>query len=308
MNDFYDKLDELYSAGDLAAVEGFILDAIEETAAGSTERAGLYNELAAFYRGVSRYNESEDKFARSLDIFEAAGMGASPEYATVLLNLAGLYRMRGEPGKAVVLFKNAMKRLEDAGAGDSYAYVSVLNNLALAYRERDEPELALEYAVRALDLIRAGAGGDHEIAASLNNLATIQFKLGDMDAADEYISEALSVYDAMPETDVHHAAAITTKAAIMCRAGEYDGALEEFRRSLELTRRFFGENIEFATCKRNIADVYELLDDRRSAITELSDAVRIMIKILGEGHPTVINMQDRLDQMKILDSESGFQN
>ena len=298
MNEFYNKLDELYGAGDQTAVEKFILSAIGTYAEGSIERAGLYNELAGFYRGVSRYSESEDAFEQALEIFNEAGMGASAECATVLLNLAGLYRMRGEADNAEQLFIRTMKSLEDAGAEDSYAYVSVLNNLSLAYQEKGDYESAFKYASNALERIRGGAGNEHEVAASLNNLAAIELGKNRIDEAESFISQALAIYDAMPETDVHHAAALTANAVIKYRKGDYRGALDGFRRSLELTRRFFGENIEYASCKRNIADVGELLGDIDLAVSEQADAVRIMERILGADNASVQSAYIKLERLR----------
>ncbi|MCL2124982.1 MAG: tetratricopeptide repeat protein [Oscillospiraceae bacterium] len=298
MNEFYDKLDELYAAGDLGAVEAFMRSTIDDTDENSAIRAGLYNELAGFYRGVSRFAESESVFKQSLGIFESIGMGATPEFATVLLNLAGLYRIMGDADKAIELFIDAKKKLEDAEASESYAYISVLNNLALAYQARLELVPALEYAGRALELMRAGGGGGHEIASSLNNLASIRFQLGELDAADTLISEALQIYDGMDEPDVHHAAALATKAAIMCRLGDYKGALQGFQQALGLTRRFFGENIEYAICRRNTSEVFELLGDVPSAIEELSDAVRIMEQIRGSDHPSVTDAKAKLAKLR----------
>ena len=297
MNEFYGKLDELYGQGDLGAVEKFLLNAVGEAVECSPERAGLLNELAGFYRGVSRYAESENTFMQSLAIFESAGMEASPEYATVLLNLAGLHRLTGDADKAVELFQSAMKKLEDADARDSYAYVSILNNLALAFQSKGDLTQALEYASKALELMRAGSGNEHEVASSLNNLASIRLGLGQLDTADELIAEALGMFEAMPEPDVHHAAALTTKAVLMCRKGNHRESLSDFRRALELTKRFFGENIEFAVCRRNISEVFELLGDVSSAIAELSDAVRIMDKLLGPEHASVLSARNRLDKL-----------
>ena len=297
MNEFYAKLDELYRKGDIEAVEEYLLNAVGETDESSPQRAGLLNELAGFYRGVSRYAESEKTFIQSLAIFEAAGMEATPEYATVLLNLAGLHRLTGAADKAIELFRSAMRKLEDADARDSYAYVSILNNLALAFQSNGDLTQALEYASKALELMRAGSGNEHEVASSLNNLASIRLGLGQLDTADELIAEALGIFDAMPEPDVHHAAALTTKAVLMCRKGNHLESLSDFQRALELTKRFFGENIEFAVCKRNISEVFELLGDVSSAITELSDAVRIMDKLLGSEHASVLSARNRLNQL-----------
>lgn len=298
MNEFYEELDKLYGAGDLAAVEKLILDALAAAGESSMERAGLYNELAGFYRGVSRFDESGDAFERALDIFSSRGMGASPEYATVLLNLAGLYRMKGEADKAVGLFLNAMKKLEDAGEEDSYAYVSVLNNLALAYQEKREPGLAFDYASKALSRMRGGEGNEHEIAVSLNNLAAIEISRGAASDADAYITEALALYDAMPEPNVHHAAALTTKGVLMCRGGDYRNALDCFRRALDLTRHFFGENIEYAACKRNIADVCAALGDTGAAISEQKEALRILERIHGADHPSAREARAGLERLE----------
>ena len=297
MNDFYNRLDELYSSGDLRAVEVFLSDAVAMAGENSPECAGLLNELASFYRGVSRYAESEQTFEQSLRIFESAGMESTPEYATVLLNLAGLYRIMGDADRAITLFLSAMKRLEEADAGDSYAYVSILNNLALAYQAKGELTQALEYASRALDMMRASSDAIHEIATSLNNLASIHLQLGNLNLADKHITEALAIYDAIEESDVHHAAALTTRAALMSRRGEHQDALGDFRRALELTKRFFGENIEYAICRCNIAEVCELLGDTPSAIAELSDAARIMDKLLGPDHPSIKNVRAKLERL-----------
>ena len=280
MQQFYDELDALYSTGDREAIEKYILGAIAETDENSPERAALYNELAGHYRGVSSFARSADAFAKSMEIFEANGMGATPEYATVLLNLAGLHRIQGEAEKAIALFHDAKQKLENAGAQTGYAYVSILNNLALAHQEKGDYPLALELATTALERLRAEneSGNEHEIAASLNNLAAINISLKNYAEADTRITEALAVYEAMPEPDVHLAAALTTKAVILCRSGQYRDALEGFAKSLELTRRFFGENIEYAICKRNMADVYELLGDGEAARNARKEAAAIIEK------------------------------
>ena len=307
MNDFYDRLDELYEAGDLAAIEEFISGAVDASEEASVERAGLYNELAGFYRGVSRYDESEDYFFKALSIFKIVGMELSPQYATVLLNLAGLFRIKGEADRAIALFTDAKTMIEKYGSADSYEYISVLNNLALAYQEKGEYESALEYAGKALELMRSTDAGEHEIATSLNNLAATNISLGRFDEARVLIDESLQIYDAMPEPNVHHAAALTTKAVIACREGSHLNALEGFKRALSLTQRFFGENLEFAICRRNISDVYEMLGDIPSAIEELSDALRILNRLLGPDHPSTKSSREKLERLGELSGKGGVE-
>ena len=306
MSDFFDELDRLYDEGDFNAVEAFILDAVDISPDSSPEQAGFLNELAGFYRGVSRLDESEATFNKSLGIFENLGMEATEQYATVLLNLAGLFRIKGEADKSIELFSDAKSKLETAGGRGGYAYISVLNNLALALQETGSYDKALECAQEALELLRAinvndhAHEFDHEIAASLNNIASIKLKTGEILAADILVSEALSIYESMPDPDVHHSAALTTKAVISYQSGDVQGALDGFKRGLELTRRFFGENIEYAICRRNIADVYERLGNISQAIEELSDAERVAYDILGEAHAMVKDIRAKLKQLKTL--------
>ena len=174
MTDFFQKLDALYKANNLSAVEAFILDAVRTTDEGSLERAALYNELAVFYMDCGRYIESESAFNNSLKLFDTADMDIAPEYVTVLMNLTELSRMKG-------------------------------------------------------------------------------------------------------------------------KVGGHRSTLEGFRKTLELTHEFFGDSVEFAECKRNIAEIYELLGDLPSAIAELTDAAEMTEQLLGPDHPSVIELRKKLD-------------
>ena len=83
MNTFYDKLDALYQSGDKSAAEEHIKDYLYNLQASdqesSPEYAAVLNELAGFYRGVSRYDESAERFNKALDILKASGMNPSPQ-------------------------------------------------------------------------------------------------------------------------------------------------------------------------------------------------------------------------------------
>ena len=176
MNDFYIKLGELSVSGDCGAVEKFILSAIEASGENTPERAGLYTELAGFYREQERYPESEEALSKALEMFKDEGMDAVPEYTVSLMGLAELYRLKGE-------------------------------------------------------------------------------------------------------------------------AGDHCGALDGFSRALEDMRQYFGENEEFAMCKVNISEAYELLGDFRRALAELSGAADILERLHGRDHDIVKSTQAKLKNM-----------
>ena len=175
LSKFFERLNELFKQGDLSAVESFMVRSLSELEhspqKSSPEGASIMNELASFYRGVSRYSESAEYFRRALDTLERNGMNHSPQYAIIFINLAGMRRLLGQRDEATELFLKAKSMLEDAGREDSYEYASVLNNLSLVHQDAGEFEKAYEMASAALEYMRRGAGMEHEIATSLNNLA-----------------------------------------------------------------------------------------------------------------------------------------
>ena len=133
------ELDRRFQDGNLERIEGFLretLSRLEEEGRGeSGEYASVLNEMACFFRGVSRYTESADAFTRSLELMERLGMERTPQFATILVNCAGLYRLMKQGERSAEMFLRAKALLEQAGKQPAYAYVSVLNNLALVYQE-----------------------------------------------------------------------------------------------------------------------------------------------------------------------------
>ena len=173
MQDFHEKLDELYESGDGDNIERFILDAISSAEENSFELAALYNELAGLYKITGRFADSEKAFTNALETFERGDFEATSEYITVLINLVGLYRVRGDFAQALVTFRNA----------------------------------------------------------------------------------------------------------------------------LSVMRRTFGETAELAACKKDISDVYLLLGDVPSAVTELKEASALMQKLGGFSDDTIIEVRLKLEQL-----------
>ena len=57
---------------------------------------------------------------------------------------------------------------------------------------------------------------------------------------------------------------ILADAAAATDEGDYQGALDGFEQALEVTTRIFGDNIELTELKHKIADMHELLDEKKS--------------------------------------------
>jgi tetratricopeptide (TPR) repeat protein len=301
MDAFYSRLDVLYQSGEPAAAEKHIRDFLDDLEllgnAGTPEYAAALNELAGYLRGASRYEESAAAFEQALEIMRHNKLEASKQYATILLNLAGLRRLTGETQKALVLFIEARDLLREADATDDYAYASVINNIALAYRDAGDYERAFITALESYELTWKLGLGDHEKATSLNNLAVICLRAGRPQEAEQYIDEALAVYNRMPEPNVHHAAALSTKASLLFRGGQYRRALDLFLRARELTERFFGRNIEYATSERSISMAYEALGETRAAAAHMKIALSLFESILGQEHDRTKDCASMLERL-----------
>ena len=92
--------------------------------------------------------------------------------------------------------------------------------------------------------------------------------------------------------------ALAADAAIMHSSGDYYGAVEMFRRIVELMRRYYVENCDFAKIKLSISEIYSFLGDAPAAKKELSEAIAIMKNELGEDHQSVIDALEKLRTLR----------
>jgi tetratricopeptide (TPR) repeat protein len=284
-----DELDRLIREGDQEAIEarfkGLLAEMEDSGQASSNEYLTIVNELAGWYRGISRYADSEACFNKVLEVLEASGMEHTVQQARVLLNLAGLYRLTGQFDKSLACNLRAKEALEADPRRDGYAFATMLNSLSLTYQASGEYALAEVAASEVLELVKAEAQmGEHEIATALNNLAGIRIKLGDLDGAEELSAEALGYYRAMERENLHHGAALATMGTILYSKGRYREAAEVFEEACAATERFFGKNIEFAIGKHNLAMSCQALGDYPSAIAYQKTASEVIEGILGPEH------------------------
>jgi tetratricopeptide (TPR) repeat protein len=297
----------LYRSGDPSRIEEYLRQYLYEMESTGRKLSGEYasvlNELASFYRGVSRYEESAAAFKQALELLRYIGLDKTPQDATILLNFAGLFRLKGQPHEAVEMFLDARNLLITSGMQNDYAYRSVLNNLALAYQDIGRYEDAYAAAYESYEGMCKTEASEHEIATALNNLAVIRLKMGNDAEAQILIDEALVYYDKMPEENVHHAAALSTKGSLLFRSGQHREALASFQKSLELTERFFGKNIEYAIAARNIAKTYEALDDLLPARNYILSAKTVFEQILGSDHPRTKECCSAAEQLSRKESE-----
>jgi tetratricopeptide (TPR) repeat protein len=300
LNALLDELDALMRAGDRNAIETWLTGLLTELElAGRTssqEYITLLSELAGWYRGISRYSESENCYSRVLGILEENHLENTTQYARLLLNEAGLYRLMGRFEESLADNFKARGIIENSSQRDEYAFATVLNSLTLTYQTMGDFATADEIASESLAFVRTSSVADaHEIATALNNLASIRLRLDDLESAEELLREALALYDGMERENFHHGAALASMGAVLYRKSLFAEAIEQFQASCEATERFFGKNIEFASGQHNLALAYEAIGNYDSAISHQRLSEEITRGLLGAEHTRTQRSREYLD-------------
>ena len=286
LDSFFKELDRLYDEGSADAVETFLLNTVENLRDGggdrTTEYVAVINELAGFYRGMSRFEEAERLFQATVDLMDSIGGAGTIAGATVIFNFAGLMRLQRKYNDATALFLRAKSLLEELDAREDYAYASVLNNLALVYQDKGDHGTAIEYCLAAMEVVKVGGGEERDLATAQNNLAAMYYRAGDYDNAKTAVDAAIEIYERIDDNDLHIAAAYSTKAALCFAKYDYMGSRDGYRRSAEVTRSFFGENVDYAATIRNLSMVEVKLENINAALELARRAYKIMLKTYGD--------------------------
>ncbi|WP_058270671.1 tetratricopeptide repeat protein [Olsenella massiliensis] len=275
---FYERLDALYAAGDLMAVESFLRDeAKRPLGAGESplDRVPALNQLACHLRNASRLGEALPVFDRTLQVLREEGMGGTPQYAIVLLNRAGLDRLRGARTEAIEAFQEAATILADAGDSYAYEHVGALNNLSLALHDDGQVFRALDVARQAMGRIAQLPGHDAELATSQGNVAHLLLAAGDAPAALELARASAQWYEGQGDLGTHYASALEAQGRALRALGERASALACLERARDALLRCAGRTLDYAAVMGEMAALLEDLgrDGEADAARAERDAV-----------------------------------
>ena len=97
MEEIFTEIDRLFTAGEGAKVEEYILDNLSKAAQEGDESAmiQLLNELIGHYRETGEFDKMKTFAQKLLDILEGSSLKGSQAHATSLLNVANAYRAAG---------------------------------------------------------------------------------------------------------------------------------------------------------------------------------------------------------------------
>ncbi|MGN1014798.1 MAG: tetratricopeptide repeat protein [Butyricicoccus sp.] len=297
--EFYKQLDLQYAQGDLQGVERFLLESAQDKQNSVGDRIAILNEIGSFYRGTSRYAQSEAAFEQARALTEEHLGRNSVQYATVLNNMAGTYRLMQNYVKAIQLFLESVNIYRDLGMENTYQFASVLNNLSLAYRQTKRLEPAIEYLRQALAIIETMPDKRQEVAITYNNLTAMYYANGQTDCAMFTLNRALQEFEKCSEEEnVHYAAGLNSLAGVLYSEGKHEKALEVYRKSMRYTLKFFGENMEYGITCQNMYWVYMSMGRKQEAAAILEKAAAVYERHLGPDHDRTCAVVNELRRLK----------
>jgi CHAT domain-containing protein/tetratricopeptide (TPR) repeat protein len=211
-------------------------------AAGLTNLAYLYKQVAVEYEQPQYYARAEELYRRAIPIWLAAVGERHPDYATALNNLAMLCQAKGDLDEAESLLNQALELWRALHGSDHQVVAQALNNLALVAEARDDLPRAEHLHLEALEIVRHTVGETHHLFAQLlNNLGVVCRKRRKYLEAETYLRRALQLNRAgWPEGHPNTLKTVGNLVDLYRDKGDRaaeDRVLEETVRSLEAAAR-----------------------------------------------------------------------
>ncbi len=257
MDQFYERLDSLFSTGQIDRVENFLKES-KEQAQKEQDKASLLailNESMGYYRSIGSreaVNEAEEALALS----ESMGLAGTVHEGTTLLNVATVYRAFGMLDKAEELYQRGLEIYKRELDKEDYRLAGLYNNLSSLYADREEFSRAIEALLEALSILEKNEGTEMERAVSLTNLTINYLRNNQVQEAENVMGQALSLFESQPgERDAHYGMALAARAEIYYVKREYQDAILIYRQALEELRRCYGESLIYAAALENCAHI-----------------------------------------------------
>ncbi|MBQ7816508.1 MAG: tetratricopeptide repeat protein, partial [Oscillospiraceae bacterium] len=138
-----------------------------------------------------------------------------------------------------------------------------------------------------------------ELAITHHNLTALYQTTGEREQAKAHLDRALELFEGCTEGEnVHYAAALNSLAGFFYQDGDHAQALATFEKAAEYTRKFFGENVEYAITWQNMSRGYEAMGQREETARCLERAVEGYQRLLGAEHEHTKAAVEELRQIR----------
>ena len=98
--------------------------------------------------------------------------------------------------------------------------------------------------------------------------------------------------------DPHYAAALNSLAGFLYGAGDYERAIETYQKAAAYTKRWFGENVEYAVTFQNMSWACQSMGRNAEARHCLTEAERVLTALFGADHERTQAVRDALRRLE----------
>ena len=254
---FFSGLDNLFSKGDMEAVEPYFQEqqkqAEQEGDMGA--QITILNERMGFYRETSQYEKAKQCIQKVLELIEAAGLTDSLPHATTLLNSANALRAAGELETAMEYYNRVFALFEGRVPQMDFRYAELYNNVSLLYQEMGRYDMASQCLLNALAIVQEQPGKEFQMAVTLTNLGSSQLQEDKTEEAIQHLTRAITLFQSMQVSDTHLAAALSAMGEACFRQEDFPQAETYYQQALEMIEGYVGQTDAYRRVKASLEEV-----------------------------------------------------
>lgn len=258
-NEFFDIIDKLFDENKPKEAERFMQNELE-----AARRQGrmndalmLLNELIGYYRQTSEKENLKKCIADSISLADQMGLEGSVAYATTMINAGNASRSLGELKAAKEYYEKAegiyqeqikMGQLE----ANDMLVAGLYNNISLMYQELSDFDMAYEYQLKALEIVKFNNAG-FELPVTYANIANTLLLAGDYDKSAKYALLAKTLFEKRGLLDPHYCAALSALGNCYLNTGRKSEAKDIFVMAMKIVEDTFGRNSQYERLKESLA-------------------------------------------------------
>ncbi|MCC7389211.1 MAG: serine/threonine protein kinase [Phycisphaerales bacterium] len=260
------------------------------------------SNLATTYQSVNRYAEAAALLRAVIRIREQELGAGEQELAIPLNNLGAVLINLGDYDGAIACLHRSAAARETAYGPSDQRTLTALGNLAQAMDKAGRAEEALPLHQRVYDGRRDALDPDHSARLSAaNRLGHCLAKLGRLEDAEALFADVFDRQRTLLEPG-HSARTMAASNVAMvwirmerCEeaAGLLDAALGETMDAGEQGTLMHGVLLQFRADARACQGLVE------RAAQDYSDALAVLLPLLGPGHERVLRVQERIDELRV---------
>ena len=220
----------------------------------------LLSELIGYYRVTAQFSLGHSIANQAYKILCARGLENSIHGATTYLNIATLLRAEGKYQDALSLYHKTEKIYQELLDEKDERYSAFYNNVSLLYQELGDYQKAIEYEMKALNIVQSLDDCEIETAITYTNLSQMYFSIHELKQGKEYLDLGIALFEEYGPLDPHYFAAMSSLAYYYVLLKDYHKALSLYDVVLNKIEHVFGKNKDYQTVLLNKRNVEEMMN------------------------------------------------